>query len=687
MNKRGQASTEMIIILGIALIVIAILVVNSQTTLFSVKDQYRENQARIAVDDIVSAAEFVYQQGLGAKTEVFVTLPSTMSHTNVTSDYISITFENGNSVVSSIDFNVTGSLPSDDGSYWIEVESRSSYVLISTNVSEISGYCGDGVCSAGENCPADVGGCTDNVCYDPTCVSGCGETAIVSAEDSGECDSTTLSGSCVDVPCVCDGSSICIDVVAGDSAPIITLINPENGVTNTSTNAIDFTFNVSDDGSVDNCSLFIDGVLNFTDEDVSMTLTENISVYLDNAAYTWNVNCTDNVSQTTNSGERSLTVEISNKIYIDLWELTSDLPYPLDFTSGLNSSGNTFWNAGADDGWDWRNGTFMGSPSNLDSCVTFGQDENIFFLVGDEGCGSADDLGQGSGAYGIKFYVDSDAYSVISGGGLANLSFLWAYTALTNELDNSENVWIKVTIGNGTIWSYEDFEGRYLGTSYQWVGGSGWKTDWAITGAGTKTMSTSEYSGIYAMYLYGGNTWVDRAVDLSSATNPQITFYAKCTGLESSDHAYFRVSPDDSTWYLLETWTDGDDDGVWREYSYDLSSYYDSSDEFWISYNTPDFNNANDKCYFDQIMIYEGSTSYLGSALDGAVNQGDVWNEIYWVNNPGSGVNAFNSYDVSSYITGEGWYYLSFGGQVYRWNAANEGAKFTFDNIMLYVEP
>ncbi|MFH1971900.1 MAG: Ig-like domain-containing protein [archaeon] len=682
MIKRGQASTEMLILIGMAVIVIGLLVVYSQTTLFSAKDQYKEEQARLAVEDITSTAEYIYQQGLGAKTRVYVTIPNNVAYTNVTSNYVSITFDNGNSVVSSVDFDVTGSLPENDGSYWIEIESQGNYVYISTNVSEIVvETCGDGTCSAGENCPADVISCVDNVCYEPTCVSGCGQTAIVSAVDVGECDSTTVAGSCVDVPCICSGVSVCVDVVANDTtAPVVSLIAPANGSTNT-IGTIDFLYNITDASMVSNCSLYVSSVLKGTDLSVSTGVTKNITSTLSNGAYTWYISCVDASNNVGISSTRSLTV--GEVLYLDLWSFNEI--YPVSFDTGVNSTANTFWLVGGSDGWDWINGTYMGGPSNLDTCINFGNNSQIEVYVGDENCGSGDDLGQGSGAYGIEFYVDSSTYSLIDVG-IANLSFSWEYSPMAGQLDASEDVWVKATIGNETIFGYEDFESSYLGSSYSWVGGFGWLYDWYRSGAGTDTIGTTEYSGRYAMQLSGENNWVDRAIDLHFATNPKITFYAMCTGLESNDHAYFYVSPDDSVYTELQSWTNGDDDGVWREYTFDLTSYFASSNEFWIAFETPDFNNANDKCYFDQIIIYEGDINYLGDDLDSGVDQSDVSNEIYWENNPGTGANGFVSYDISSYIQGEGWYYLTLGGQVYRWNAANEGANFYFDDVMIYVE-
>jgi len=681
--KRGQASTEMLIIIGMAVIVIGLVVVYSQTTLFSVKDQYKDNQARLAVDEITNTAEYIYQQGLGAKTRVYVTIPNNVAYSNVTANYVSITFDNGNTIASSVDFNVTGSLPENDGSYWIEVESQGNYVYISTNVSEIVvESCGDGTCSAGENCPADATVCADNVCYTPTCVSGCGETAIVSAEDAGECDSTTTAGSCASAPCICDGSSVCIDVAANDTdAPVVTLIDPADASTNTAS-TIDFTYNVSDASAITNCSLYIDVVLNGTDSSVGSG-TENITSTLSDGTYNWYVNCTDASDNVGMSSIRSLTVSTVSILYLDLWPFSG--VYPVDFNAGVNYTANTFWEIGANDGWDWTNGSYMGEPSNLDTCVNFGNNSQIEIYVGDENCGSADDLGQGSGAYGIEFYIDASTYSLIDAGS-ANLSFYWEYAPMSNQLDNNEDIWIKATIGNGTIFSYDDFESDYLGDTYEWEGGSSWLYDWYGSGGGTRVVNGVEYSGRKAVKLSAGNNWIDRAVDLSSATNPKITFYAMCSGLENGDNAYFYVSPDDSVYTELQSWTNGDDDGVWREYTFDLTSYFSSSNEFWIAFETPNFNNANDNFYVDQIMIYEGDTNYLGSDLDGIANQADVWNEVYWEVNPGAGASGFVSYDVSSYIQNEGWYYLTLGGQVYKWNAANEGANFYFDDVMIIVE-
>ena len=50
----------------------------------------------------------------------------------------------------------------------------------------INQECGNNVCGANENCPADASYCTDNTCYEPTCTNGCGETAVANGETDEE---------------------------------------------------------------------------------------------------------------------------------------------------------------------------------------------------------------------------------------------------------------------------------------------------------------------------------------------------------------------------------------------------------------------------------------------------------------------------------------------------------------------
>ena len=59
--------------------------------------------------------------------------------------------------------------------------------------------CGDGVCNGLENCPEDAIGCTDRVCYESTCDSGCNHVPVPEGEEGFGCES----------PYQCDGDGDC----------------------------------------------------------------------------------------------------------------------------------------------------------------------------------------------------------------------------------------------------------------------------------------------------------------------------------------------------------------------------------------------------------------------------------------------------------------------------------------------
>ncbi len=67
----------------------------------------------------------------------------------------------------------------------------------------------DGDCEAGENCPADATGCDDNICMEPTCTHGCGETPVSEGGTDEACYANT---GCTTPPCSCDGHGNCATV-------------------------------------------------------------------------------------------------------------------------------------------------------------------------------------------------------------------------------------------------------------------------------------------------------------------------------------------------------------------------------------------------------------------------------------------------------------------------------------------
>jgi hypothetical protein len=168
-------------------------------------------------------------------------------------------------------------------------------------------------------------------------------------------------------------------------------------------------------------------------------------------------------------------LNLTDVYYPFLWPRAIDPWHPVDFTSGLNTTANTFgWNAG-DDGWDWSrniyggptNATAFNADPNMDGNIadsTVAADHLIKITLGGGTPGAPatpNDAGISgpisSGAYGVQFNITPDMYSLISSGGKANLSFGWNADihAGSSALGAGDEIWVKARLtapGNLTTW-------------------------------------------------------------------------------------------------------------------------------------------------------------------------------------------------------------------------------------------
>src|SRR3989338_6351547 len=94
--KKGQGATELLIILGVGLVVLLIILQFSSTSLFSYSSSFQEKQATDALTQLKSAAELLYQQGDGAKTQVYITLPEGINTSHVSGKTLQFSFYDGN---------------------------------------------------------------------------------------------------------------------------------------------------------------------------------------------------------------------------------------------------------------------------------------------------------------------------------------------------------------------------------------------------------------------------------------------------------------------------------------------------------------------------------------------------------------------------------------------------------------
>lgn len=117
------------------------------------------------------------------------------------------------------------------------------------------------------------------------------------------------------------------------SAPVINLISPPDGNFSTES-VVTFTYNVTDNFNIDNCSLIIDGEAVSTSYSVQKSTPQNITYALSNGVHNWSINCTDQAGNVNSSSTRSINVSATPVIWERRWYETSTS----DYTSTANIS-------------------------------------------------------------------------------------------------------------------------------------------------------------------------------------------------------------------------------------------------------------------------------------------------------------------------------------------------------------
>lgn len=150
--RAGQASMELIAILGISFIVILFFVINASDIFSAIGAQQDYREASESVRLLAEEADHVYAQGDGATGMVFVTLPPSTDF-GANSTYIgkpssapagatpnAINIRLGNSDVTAYTrAPLSGAFPSPFGKYTLRVASHGSYVSIGPNLLDIKG--------------------------------------------------------------------------------------------------------------------------------------------------------------------------------------------------------------------------------------------------------------------------------------------------------------------------------------------------------------------------------------------------------------------------------------------------------------------------------------------------------------------------------------------------------------------
>jgi hypothetical protein len=175
-------------------------------------------------------------------------------------------------------------------------------------------------------------------------------------------------------------------------------------------------------------------------------------------------------------------------ILLDLWDHFMDSPQPVDFSTDVNSSANTFGPDGGNDGWDWNQNHFGGDFS---SSILFNADPNYDGTISDSTVSASkrleiklggnissspsnpDDNSSigpiASGAYGVQFDINAETYTDLSVPGTQLLLSFTYYTDADagwgNSLDAGEEAWVKLRFGNASAMNYlgSNLDGYGLG--------------------------------------------------------------------------------------------------------------------------------------------------------------------------------------------------------------------------------
>ena len=132
------------------------------------------------------------------------------------------------------------------------------------------------------------------------------------------------------------GSDTLYNLSVGDNIPpVINLISPLDNNTTVNNKNITFFYNVTDISNISNCSLYVDGLVNITDFNVSNSVSQNFSYVLNNGVYDWTVGCYDIVGNFGIASNFSINVSVYNPVISNF-----SIINPIALNPGINTSVN-----------------------------------------------------------------------------------------------------------------------------------------------------------------------------------------------------------------------------------------------------------------------------------------------------------------------------------------------------------
>ena len=140
MKKRGQSSVEALILIAIILVILISILSFKEEVLTGMGNSYYASKVKVVADKIVQGATMIYNQGSGAKTVLFVTVPKEVTNISFSGHVMSLNVNisgKKETFFRKTDFVLNGSMPVGIGNYCVLLKSYAGYV----EVSNFNGSC------------------------------------------------------------------------------------------------------------------------------------------------------------------------------------------------------------------------------------------------------------------------------------------------------------------------------------------------------------------------------------------------------------------------------------------------------------------------------------------------------------------------------------------------------------------
>jgi hypothetical protein len=157
---------------------------------------------------------------------------------------------------------------------------------------------------------------------------------------------------------------------------------------------------------------------------------------------------------------------------------------------------------------------------------------------------------------------------------------------------------IAFTASAVTLHASDDFESGGLDSGLGWD-----ETQWSANNGAQARTQENPVQGSWHVRLRKDAS-IQRDVDLAGESQVFLSLWLKAKGFEGGDNARVIMTPDGGPEVVLQTWSDGDDDDTYAQYTYDLDALGVTPNGIVTLRIEMNGNKNDDKIHVDDIQIY-----------------------------------------------------------------------------------